>query len=104
MITTPAARFRRWRSRTRACFLLGVGACLVSQAPALPGAPGSLHALLVPGVVLLGLTSVLYFRYCNRCPRCGVSFARAAEHQSSETDGLARFARIERCPFCAEPL
>jgi hypothetical protein len=87
-----ARRFERWRTLTRACFLVGVALCLAG--------PG----VRVGGLVLIAITFPLYFFCCNRCPRCGESFSRAVEYQDSDTDGLPLFGRIARCPFCAEPL
>jgi hypothetical protein len=101
---SPAARFTKWRTRTRICFVAGVALYPVAQqAPLSPrSVPGRLA--LAAGVALLTATFVLYFRYCNKCPRRGESFSRAPEYESSDTSGLPLFGRIERCPFCAEPL
>src|SRR5919108_4863056 len=101
---TPADRFARWRARTRACFWLGVGLCLAAQVP--PHSPRRGLGLwaLIAGLTLIAATFVLYYRYCNRCPRCGESFSRAPEYESGEMSGLPLFNRIEKCPFCAEPL
>lgn len=93
---SPAARFRRWRDATRACFLAGVGLCL--------SAPLGSGGRTTVGALLLGLTFLLYFRRCNRCPRCERSFSEAPAYASDDTSGLPLFGRIERCPFCAEPL
>lgn len=99
--TDLARRFRRWRSATRHCLLLG--AALASAAQFLPA--GAVSAtlrsiMLVSGIALLVATFVLYFRYANRCPRCGRAFSQAPEYQGSETDGLPLFNTIPACPFC----
>ena len=101
---SPAVVFTRWRTRTRLCFIAGVALCLGAQQAPLSGRsiPGRLT--LAGGVGLLAATFVLYFRYCNKCPRCRESFSRAPEYESTDTSGLPLFERIERCPFCAEPL
>jgi hypothetical protein len=99
-----AAAFARWRNRTRACFGVGVVLCGLGAArPESPGDPWRL-VLLGAGVAAIALTFWLYFRLCNRCPRCGESFSRAREYASSETSGLPLFQRIARCPFCSLPL
>jgi len=100
---SPAERFARWRGLTRGFFLLGI-VLIVAQQPLSRWSGYVNEVFTLTGLALLGLTIALYFRYCNRCPRCGESFSRAPEYRSSETDGLALFGRIERCPFCAEPL
>ena len=84
--------------------MAGVALCVGAQIP--PSQHVSLPRVLMlaVGVGLFAATFVLYFRYCNRCPRCGVSFSRAREYQSDEMSGLPLLNRIEKCPFCSEPL
>jgi hypothetical protein len=101
---SPVVRFARWRSRTRICLLVGIALCLVAQQPPLSPRSGPGLLVLAAGFALIAATFVLYFRYCNRCPRCGESFSRAPEYESGEMSGLALFGRVERCPFCSEPL
>ena len=86
------------------CFWLGIGLLLLAQVPPLTPRRGAGLLLLVVGLALLGAVFVLYYRYCNRCPRCGQSFSNAPEYESDEMSGLPLFNRIRQCPFCAEPL
>lgn len=93
-------RFLRGRAVTRACFLGALGASAASAASSEPAAAAVFEYL---AIAASGLTFLLYFGVCNRCPRCRRSFSRSPEYQG-ETDGLALFHRIARCPFCEIPL
>jgi hypothetical protein len=95
-----AARFLGRRTATRACFL---GALVASAASAASSEPHAAALLEYLAIAAAGLTFLLYFGVCNRCPRCRRSFSRSPAYQG-ETDGLALFHRIARCPFCEIPL
>lgn len=89
--------FRKRRRVTRVCFLAGilaiVGAYRIDD-------PNSRDIVTFAGVALCLVVFPLYFRWCNRCPRCQRSFSDAPEYTSDETSGLPLFNSLARCPFC----
>ena len=91
-----AQEFRRRRRVTRWCMFASVFVLLVAWRL---DPPGRFIAGAV-GVALFVAVFVLYFRWCNRCPRCRTSFSKAPEYASDETGGLPLLNSIASCPFC----
>jgi hypothetical protein len=92
-----AQRFRRWRRATRWCLAAGLMLLLVGWQT---DDPIGHRAMIAAGALLFVAVFPLYLLWCNRCPRCGGSFSKAAQYASDETSGLPLFNSIARCPFC----
>lgn len=90
--------FRRWRLGARACFVAGVAVLLVAWNDA---NPRSRFGLIAVGAALIVVVIPLYFKRCNRCPRCHRSFSEPPTFADEKISGLPLFNTVDRCPFCA---
>jgi len=60
---------------------------------------GGRRIMIAAGLLLCVAVFPIYFRWCNRCPRCDTPFSKAAEY-GDDTSGLPLLNSIARCPFC----
>ncbi len=95
-----AQEFRRRRRVTRWCVFASAVVLLLAWRLD----PYGRFIASTLGASLFVTAVLLYFRWCNRCPRCGASLSRAPEYASDETGGLPLLNSIASCPFCKQDL